>query len=65
MDKHEVTAREYFIKDLDEEKFFEIFMLTCREQGVSWCSASDAGKARIEQLARAAFVKYKEDEVKK
>lgn len=40
-------------------------MLACRGQGVSWCRASDAEKAQIEQLARAAFMQYKENEDKK
>lgn len=48
-------AEWYFRKDLEEERFYDIFFQLCRKYNIRWASASDKERAFIEEITRVTY----------
>ena len=48
-------AEQYFRRDPEAERFYEIFFKLCRKYGVSWASAGEKEKQFIEEVTRVTY----------
>ena len=48
-------AEQYFRRDPEEERFYEIFFKLCRKYDVSWASADEKEKQFIEEVTRVTY----------
>ena len=55
MDNSKITAEQYFAKDPEADRFYDIFFMLCRKYNVSWASAGDREKAFIEEITRVSY----------
>ena len=49
----------YCRKDLEEERFYEIFFHLCRKYGVRWASATPKEKTFVEEVTRVTYERDK------
>ena len=49
------AAEEYFRRDPEEERFYEIFFKLCRKYSVSWAGADEKDKRFIEEVTRVTY----------
>lgn len=52
-------AEWYCRKDLEEERFYQIFFSLCRKYNVRWASADGKEKAFIEEVTRVTYERDK------
>lgn len=48
-------AEWYCRKNLEEERFYEIFFQMCRKYGVRWASADEKERQFIEEITRVTY----------
>lgn len=54
-DRPASDAAWYCRKDLEEDRFYEIFFRLCQKYGVRWASATPKEKTFIEEVTRVTY----------
>ena len=50
----------YFAESTDRSAFYDLFFQICQQYHVDWATATEQGKAFVEEVARTAWEKHQE-----